>query len=353
MKTTKQNMLIEKFLDNELSANEVAEIRKLMQNDAFFREALLGYIKTNSHPENLNILDEKWSPKPTHKKIKHLAVGLSIAASFVLFFSLYFFRTHEAHYKPLFHQNISAFETIELPPVIISPNRDTIRESEKNDVQNKPANYAYYESNGINDSTEREEITPLYRKPDLSIETVYNHSVLNPDWLASSNHLYGFINKYKIVDYRVDNRKNKTHFTIPERHNTEASDIHSSYKTEIPYMDFLAEALTKFDTGNYHAALNDFRTILSQYPNDMNALFYAGLCHYHTNNEEKCIAVMDRVLNARINTFDQDASWYQAMSYKSIQDIEQTRILLTKISQSNSYYGVMANDELKKLNDIK
>ena len=351
MKTTKQNMLIEKFLENKLSANEVVEIRKLMQKDAFFRESLLGYIETNSHPENLNILDEKWNPKPTHKKIKHLAVGLSIAASFVLFFLLYFFQTHETHYKPLFNQNISAFETIELPPVIISPNRDTIRESEK--TQTQKVEYAHNAKSVTTKSHAREDIVPMYRKPDLSIKSAYNPVKISNSWNTSSNHLYGFLNEYKIVDYRVDNRKNKTHFTIPDRHNESVINNYSDSKSEIPYMDFLAEALNKFDAENYQAALYDFRTILSQYPNDMNALFYAGLCHYHTNNQEKCIAVMDRVLNAKINTFDQDASWYQAMSYKSIQDIEQTRILLTKISQSNSYYGVMANDELKKLDEIK
>ncbi|MEA1873903.1 MAG: tetratricopeptide repeat protein [Bacteroidota bacterium] len=352
MKTTKQNILIEKFLENKLSANDVVEIRKLMQKNTFFRESLLGYIETNSHPEDLNLLDEKWNPKPNRINRKFRLIGLSIAASFALLFFLKLNDTHKTQYQPL-EQKHYALETYNLPIVIISPNRDTIRESDKNDVQNKPAHYAYYKKTGINESPEREKITPLYRKSNLSIETVYNNSEINSDWMTSSNHLYGFLDKYKIVDYRVDNRKNKTDFTIPDRHNKSVSNNYSDNKSEIPYMNFLAEALTKFDAENYHAALYDFRTILVQYPNDMNALFYAGLCHYHTNNQEKCIAVMNRILNAKINTFDQDANWYQAMSYKSIQDIKQTRILLTEISQSNSYYGVMANDELKKLNNIK
>jgi hypothetical protein len=352
MKTTKQNRLIEKFLENKLSAHDVLEIRKLMQKDEFFRESLLGYIETNSHPEDLNLLDEKWNPKPSRISRKIGLIGLSIAASFALLFFLKINDTNKTQYHPL-EQKHYALETYKLPPVIISPNRDTIRESDKIKVQDEPINYAYTEKNKIHNLPEREKITPLYRKSNLSIKSVYNHSEINSDWMTSSNHLYGFLDKYKIVDYRVDNRNNKSHFTIPERHKIGISENHSNNNSEIPYMDFLAEALTKFDEENYQAALYDFRTILSQYPNDMNALFYAGLCHYHTNNQEKCIAVMDRVLNAKINTFDQDASWYQAMSYKSIQDIEQTRILLTRISQSNSYYGVMANDELKKLDEIK
>ncbi|MDA3911985.1 MAG: tetratricopeptide repeat protein [Bacteroidales bacterium] len=352
MKTTKQNLLIEKFLENSLSANDVVEIRKLMQKDAFFRESLLGYIETNSHPENLNILDEKWNPKPRRKNRKQIIIGMSIAASFALFFFLYFIHTQKTQYEALEHK-FYTIETFQLPPVIISPNRDTIRESDKINSENKTEIYAYNEKPISNNSTKRQEVMPMYRKPELTIKTVYNQPEISPDWMTSSNHLYGFLDKYKIVDYRVDNRKNKTHFTIPERHKTTVFDKNSENNTDIPYMDFLAEALNKFDTENYQAALYDFRTILSQYPNDMNALFYAGLCHYHSNNQEKCIAVMDRVLNAKINTFDQDANWHQAMSYKAIQDIEQTRILLTKISQSNSYYGVMAHDELEKLNEIK
>jgi len=353
MKTTNKNMLIKKFLENKLTEPDVAKIRHLIQKDAFFRNSILGYIENNAHPDDLNSLDEKWAPKPKQRKIKQFAIGITIAASLALFFFLHFYQPQRTHYHPVSEPKFFALETFRLPTVIISPDCDTIHESDNVNLENRMDVYAFDDVLPFEKQSERQEIALMYRKPKLSIESIHSHSEINENWVANSNHLYGFIDTYKIVDYRIDSRKNKTHFTIPQRHNATISNNSAVHNTEIRYMNFLAKALNKFNTENYQAALEDFRTILSQYPNDMNALFYAGLCHYHTSNQEKCIAVMERVINAKINTFDQDANWYQAMSYKSIHDIEQTRMLLTKISQSDNYYGAMAHDELKKLNEIK
>lgn len=353
MKATKQSQLIQKFLDNQLTSKEVAEIRKLMQKDAFFRESLLGYIENDAHPDDLLMLDENWQSKK-HRTRNMIVATLSAAA--MIAFALMFHHNwnQDTNYEP----NIDQYATLDnqpnFPPIIISPDFDTILEDDE-----KSGNLLAHQSvehNVVSNDipNERINIEPLYRITSLSIDNKGNNKVLDKKWTENSNHLYGYLGDYKFVDYRIDKRRNQKSFTIPERHN-EAAFHHEqvSESEEIPYMTFLSEALDKFDNEDYESALQDFRTILSQYPNDMNALFYAGLCHYHTDNNSQAIEIMARVKDAKINTFDQDAEWYTALAYKSINQMEETRILLTKISESNSYYGAMAHDELEKLNDIK
>ena len=62
---------------------------------------------------------------------------------------------------------------------------------------------------------------------------------------------------------------------------------------EIDYQDFLSLSLNKFKNNKYKAALINFNTIRDQYPNDLNAHYYGGLCYYNIDNPVKAIDFFD------------------------------------------------------------
>jgi tetratricopeptide (TPR) repeat protein len=350
MKTNNQNNLIEKYLQGNLTETEQKEINALIKSDSFFEESLNGYKKRGASPSDLSVLDNSWNKKPEKRNHKYfIAASLSTAAAIALI-CIYFFNFKQSNikYNPNQTAQFKHIPSLGIQPIIIRPDQDTIRDNENINPQNiEDFNYT---AENIPEK-ESENFSPLYRILPKTIITDKNDTN-DICWASLSNHLYGYINTYKIVDYRVDQRLNKRDYTIPTNR-TFNTEYTNSRDIEISYMEYLNIAINKFQNQKYETALDDFRTILQQYPEDMNALFYSGLCHYYKNRPEKCIFVMEEVLTNNINTFDEEAQWYKAMSYKEKQNYNLTAQLLIEIANSDGYYGAKAHEELKMLEDIK
>lgn len=346
MKSSNKHILIEKKLSGKLNEQETNEFNRLMAEDAFFKESMEGYQEMESDGSELLESDLRWKTARNTRIITW--TGVSIAAAFALFFIVNGgFNDPKALYTP--DQNTGLAESYygHVPPIIIQPENDTIEDSEESSDQNIDEFIAENSSNEL-----PEELPPMFRIQPHTIQQLKEEKSIE-SWTAQSNHLYGYIHSFKFVDYRIDRRKNHTDFTIPTNQVSEQFENTIETSHQVAYIDFLEQALLKFKNENYDAALDDFRTILNQYPEDVNALFYAGLCHYHSDRPERCIPVMERVFNHEINTFHEDAQWYQALACKEENLYDETVRLLTAISQSNSHYGAMASDELNQLNNLK
>jgi hypothetical protein len=118
----------------------------------------------------------------------------------------------------------------------------------------------------------------------------------------------------------------------------------------VPYKDFLYEAMKKFAAKSYAAALADYQTILKQYPADMNALFYGGMCNYYLKANDQAISNFDKIIKDNADIFYEEAEWYKALTLIQSSKMDEAKKLLNKIANSQHYYQ---KEAAAKLSEIK
>ncbi len=112
------------------------------------------------------------------------------------------------------------------------------------------------------------------------------------------------------------------------------------------YAESLDSSLGDFVKADYERALAGFNRILSTYPDDNNAMFYAGLCYYNLGNFANASHYFMGVEQHFINTFDQEAQWYRALSLARMGDREKSKALFTEISKREGHYADQARAKL-------
>jgi len=127
---------------------------------------------------------------------------------------------------------------------------------------------------------------------------------------------------------------------------TEKSDVLSpAYKYYLHQA--IADAMLHFNKKNYSKCLSDLNIILEINPNDINCLFYSGMCFYHKKNYEAAIKNFNACLNHTNNTFLPEAQYYKALSLYEMGNKEEAIVLLKEIAKENSFYS----EKAKKLLD--
>jgi hypothetical protein len=347
MKTNKLNIDIKRYLSGNMTTEERKAFEQRMDEDIFLRESVEGYRSMETTPHDLKLIKPSFAKTGKSNRLFVWPLVV-VAASLALVFMVKFLNPEsEKQYHPVVpDQHISL--NLPVQPVITCPEMDTIREEKDTSMQLDIKSGDTIRA----EKKQRYSVPPLYRLSPGKIHVTKNH----PDgshWQGISNHLYGYLEGYKVVDYRVDMRQNKKNFTIPRVNTENRNDDLKHLGEKHSYFDFLAGALEKYDAGDYEYALYDFRIILNQYPKDANALFYAGMCHYNEGNFSKSIHVMDRVLEHDINTFDQDARWYMALAYREQEYMDTCLTLLSKIASEDSYYGAKAGNLIEQIKSLK
>ena len=120
-------------------------------------------------------------------------------------------------------------------------------------------------------------------------------------------------------------------------------------EVSIPYIDYIEKTMRIFASGNDKKALARFITILNTYPDDLNALFYSGLCYYNLNQSQMAIEQFHAVNASRFSNFKEEAEWYLVLSYLQSKQIEKAKSLLDLIIANNGFYAAQAKVELKKI----
>lgn len=144
------------------------------------------------------------------------------------------------------------------------------------------------------------------------------------------------------VDARHENKEAKT---------TVSKTIDQSpLQQQIPYMDFLDGAMKKFKGKMYGAALVDYELILKTYFDDLNALFYGGVCNYYLKRNDKALLYLEQVISDRTDVFFFEAEWYKALCLIQSERKDDARLLLKKIAGEGGFYSEKAANKLKELN---
>jgi tetratricopeptide (TPR) repeat protein len=131
--------------------------------------------------------------------------------------------------------------------------------------------------------------------------------------------------------------------TLGELHENNIQTITISYK------DYLRETQEKLEANDFKSALKRYKTILSKYPDDLNAHFYSGFCYFNIGQYDLAIQHFKVAKNHPYNTFSIDAEWYMAKTFCHQGKTTSCKMLLEQIIQGGQFYKPQAEELLKKL----
>ena len=114
----------------------------------------------------------------------------------------------------------------------------------------------------------------------------------------------------------------------------------------VPYDRFFNTAMGKFSRGDRQGCLEDMFLVLEEYPDDVNALFYAGLCCYDLGLFPRAVRLLDRARHHSIETFAEEAQWYHALAVERANGHEQALALLNAVVERNGFYAARARAHL-------
>ena len=167
-----------------------------------------------------------------------------------------------------------------------------------------------------------------------------------------------YIYDLKVTDFQKLYFKKMKPYTIVENglsaafENTEAYKTYKNEnKTVNPYtLDMLLkDALLAFSKGKYKQAHILFEELLNYNKNDVNALFYSGMCQYYRGEYADANSRFNRIFQGENNAFNQEAEWYKALSLQKSGDTKEAIELLLKINKKKGFYADKAGAKLEEI----
>ena len=114
----------------------------------------------------------------------------------------------------------------------------------------------------------------------------------------------------------------------------------------VPYDRYFKTAMSRFSRGDRQGCLEDLFVVLDEYPDDVNALFYAGLCCYDLGLFPRAAGLLERARQHEVDTFIEEAEWYHALAVDRASGRETALPLLTAVVERGGFYAQRASDHL-------
>ncbi|MFM6952712.1 MAG: hypothetical protein ACKOXR_06215 [Bacteroidota bacterium] len=143
------------------------------------------------------------------------------------------------------------------------------------------------------------------------------------------------IRNFKVIDYRYYRKSD-------EPKNIKVEEVDGNEMTRIPYINVLSEAIEEFSKGNYKLSLLGLDQILSNYPNDANALFYSALSLYNLNEIGETKNRLEKLRANEFANFEEEADWYLLLVYKQQKNEAAFGSLKKVIIETNGFYAEKA-----------
>lgn len=130
--------------------------------------------------------------------------------------------------------------------------------------------------------------------------------------------------------------------------NASERDQARAQEKRMAYLTFLDEALEKFVRNDHKGCLEDLRFVLDQYPNDVNALFYAGLCAYNLGMNKPAEKFLQRAAQHTFPVFDEEAEWYHALALQRLGEDGPAQQAFERIARAKGFYAERASARIAR-----
>jgi len=110
----------------------------------------------------------------------------------------------------------------------------------------------------------------------------------------------------------------------------------------VRYTEYMTKALGQFSRNDHKTCLTSLNFLLEQYPDDVNALFYAGLCSYNLALYEHARTFLHRAATHPIDSFNEEAVWYHALTLERLGDVQAAQESFARIVADQGFYAERA-----------
>lgn len=114
------------------------------------------------------------------------------------------------------------------------------------------------------------------------------------------------------------------------------------------YLDFMNEALGAYVNGDLRTALDDLYFLLGQYPDDVNAQFYAGLTCYHLGLYPRAEKFFREAGSNKVDCFDEESEWYHALTMEKMDGFSAAKPAFEHIVNAEGFYADQAAKRLDR-----
>lgn len=322
--------------------------------DAFEEEALQGWEETKTPYSTLESLDKRMG---RNKKFSKFSMTLaSVLLIGCVAFGIFFFD------KSNLNQPTKKEKTVELTydktDIVIPANIDSMENIPiKEQITNKEVIKTQHELERKKDENDTKLDPVDIPYPDLSLEPLPPMIEQKPKPISQQRMAKEiYLKSLKAIDYSAYRSRPivpveqiiLTGVPADQENNQTAEVASPTYKTvEIPYMDYLEKTLGYVNKEKWKIALSRFQEILKNYPDDVNAHFYAGWCNYNLGQFDAACTNFSACLQLDFSNFNEEAEWYLAQSRLANGEKQVAKELFTKIKNQNGFYAKQAEKVLK------
>lgn len=351
------NQLLQKYYSGKMTEQEKNILEKEAMDNAFLKDAMDGF---DNFPHaavqvKLNVSDQNLLK--FNKLYLFLGTVLTLALCSILIFTPDKKTENqitendlqndkvplEKHEVDIYPQEIDTLKEIEVEELILP---EEIA-SDRKEIQKK----INYSDNSLNSPIVIEDETNF---PEENLELMPEGNDYTLAELVPATYLFDLF----VVDYRrIEREKKEVEYikyeltgTSAEFENQNSTDNEvTETKVKVSYWIYLSQSMDYFSRENYKGALNRFEIILDQYPNDVNALFYGGLCYYNLGSYNKAIDHFEKIIDQPLNAFKEEALWYKAKSLIKLNRKKEASAVLDEIIIQGGFYTEDAIELKKKL----
>lgn len=330
-----------------IDAHRNETVDDLVFNDNFEKDAYEGWQKSSDGTKMMKKLDQKF--------LRGNYNWIWISSAVVITASIVFFSTYYQKHSPQ-AAKVQTATTLDKSDVILSEEIKAFKELPSN-LQILPAKVSadfktqIKQNKSVDQDLIQEEnivAIPLKSKQTIDVKPIV------ASIKKSAKEIY--LADFKLIDYRAYRSKPEIYSqqillsgTPANQEQLEYTDNDPAWTdVNIPYHDYIQKTILQFKNENYRATLNRTQYILKFYPDDLNALFYGGLCYYNLREFDLAIDAFEKVNNHPFVNFDEEASWYLANAYYLKNDKQKAKELFISIIAKNKFYKVQAEKFLEK-----
>ena len=353
-------MKLNRLNSKRLLETQDADLRNSLLNQAEFdelnKEALDGFVHSDITWSDVQSMDKRYaSQKKLWGKRKWLFRGLSM-----LFICLitggYFLLNENTQNKKaeieITEVNTTAKTTNPIPNNSNNnQNDDELSSVIKNTTNNQLASSIFSNTTPTMGSSSLGDNPYFIDSSSGPMKTLQTKLVGSTNKLKNAGQMGQevFIQTLKTVDYRVYRKDNTVIVDVNSLLNgVSANQSNQSPSTEnlerkeIAYFVFLTETMRYFNKGMVDLASENFDLILETFPDDVNALFYSGLCALEKKDFQNSISFFESVRIHSFTNFREEAEWKLLNAFILNKDLVKAKSLRDEIVQKNGFYGGQA-----------
>lgn len=349
---------IDAYLNGQMSVEDKRTFEKEVQNSPFLKDALEGFENNPTALSDFKQLKQAKKPFKTNWITILLVTGSVVLGNF-LFYRFYPAERSVESTKKVAEVTETPKQNFELIPATY----DTLSPIEvEEEIQAKEITEHHTKDKKFS-SQDQQQVFNSHPNEIIDIKAVefieFDEEIKNTS--NQTHKVYPFVYYYDmaVVDYtKYENRTQtitKSQYVLSgldAAYESESNKNQSELiekKVEIAYMDYLEESMYYFSKRKYKQALQHFDVIITQYKNDLNALFYGGLSYFNLKQFEQAKSNFERIIEMDENPFYEDAEWYLVKIYIKQNQIQKAKKSLNHIIIQNGFYTPQAIELKNKL----